>query len=541
VVIDSGARFNIVGSGYSGEGNLVSGNLWSGVSIYGENSDANEVYGNYIGTDVSGSIDLGNAYAGVYIGLGAANNIVGGSLGNHPNLISGNDWDGVKLEGSGTSGNQVSGNSIGTSVDGETALGNELDGVLIMGGASGNTIGGDGIVDGNLISGNGSSGVAIWGAGTMDNVVSGNYIGTDFDGDTALPNYLYGVFLGWATAGNEIGGDTVAERNVISSNGLDGIMIQNPGTTNNLVRGNYIGTTADGMTSLHNNGAGVVLADGAQGNTIGGSSPAYRNLISGNYGSGVRMQGSETSNNSVEGNYIGIGADGNTRLGNASYGVFIYEGANTNTIGGPTNASANVIGGNPQGVHIEGEGTDFNVVARNYIGTDHTGTLDLGQFPLGGVMIVNGASDNTVGPGNIIAFNATDGVRIYGATSTGNEVTRNRIYENGSEGIFLGSGANNGILAPTITGTSLASMSISGTACGSCTVEVFANPDTDGEGKIFLGSTTASGGGSFTLTVGGIPAPYLTATASDATDGTSEFSSVFTSTFGSLYLPLIMR
>lgn len=541
VVIDSGASSNTVGGSYAGEGNLISGNTWSGVSIYGNYSDSNYVVGNSIGTDATGGSDLGNGYVGVYIGSGAEANTVGGATANHRNVISGNDLDGVKLQGPDVANNVVQGNYIGLASDGETPLGNALDGVIIYDSALNNTVGGDEAGEGNIIAANGSCGVAIWGAGTISNTVIGNYLGTDKDGEVAHANGLHGVFIGFTATGNTVGGTTAQERNVISGNGGDGVRIENPGTINNLVQGNYIGTDVSGLSTLHNSGSGVGLRDGAQNNTIGGNSPAFRNLISGNYGSGVTMRGSETSNNMVRGNYIGIGADGNTRLGNASYGVFIFDGANTNTIGGPTSASANVIGANPQGVHIEGEGTDFNVVVRNYIGTDHTGTLDLGQFPQGGVMIVNGASDNTIGPDNVIAFNATDGVRIYGAASTGNEVTQSRIFENGSEGIFLGSGANGGILAPTITSTSLASMSISGTACGSCTVEVFANPDTDGEGKIFLGSTTTSAGGSFTLTVGGIPAPYLTATAMDSTDGTSEFSAVFTSSFGSLYLPVIMR
>jgi hypothetical protein len=205
-----------------------------------------------------------------------------------------------------------------------------------------------------------------------------------------------------------------------------------------------------------------------------------------------------------------------------------------------------VISGNSQGgVLITGTTTIHNDLRGNYIGTDQSGLNPLPNVGPG-VSIEAEAGENTVGgaspgQGNLIAYNTSDGVRISGSLTSANDVTRNRIFQNGGDGIALLSGANMGIAAPAITSTSLGTMSVEGTACGSCVVEVFANPDTDGEGKIFLGSTTATGGGSFTLIVGGIPMPYLTATATDATDGTSEFSSVFTSGFGSLYMPLIMR
>jgi len=159
-----------------------------------------------------------------------------------------------------------------------------------------------------------------------------------------------------------------------------------------------------------------------------------------------------------------------------------------------------------------------------------------------GVLILNDASDNTMGPSNIIAFNGNTGIRASGGITSGNQITRNRIYQNASNGIDLMSSANGGILAPTITGTSMGPVTITGTAssCSGCTIEVFSNPDTDGEGKTYIGSTVVVGT-SWSLSVPGIGDPYLTATVTDATDGTSEFSGVFTSTIRSVFLPLIMR
>jgi hypothetical protein len=542
VVFVEGARWNTIGGTNPGEGNLISGNDWSGISIFGDNTDSNYVFGNTIGTDVTGTSDLGNSLIGVFVGWEAANNTVGGATANHRNVISGNDQDGVKFQGTGTSHNSLMGNYIGLAADGETPLGNALDGVIIFEGASNNTIGGDAVGEGNVVAANGSCGVAIWGAGTISNTVSGNYLGTDKDGTTAHANGIHGVFIGYEAQSNTIGGTTALQRNVISGNAQDGVRIENSGTSSNTVLGNYIGTTASGLSGLHNTGSGVLLGDGAQNNTVGGDVTAERNIISGNWGIGVAIQGASTSGNTISGNYIGVNPTGTVELGNSGEGVLIDSGAHNNTIGGAASGRGNVIGGNPQGIRIDGVGTDENTVAGNFVGTDRTGMIDLGHFPQNGVIILNGAADNTIGPGNTIAYNAVDGVRVHGASTTGNRVTGNRIYQNGAKGIELMSGANGGILAPTISGTSMGPVTISGTAtsCSGCTIEVFSNPDTDGEGKTYLGSTTVAGT-SWSLSVSGIGDPYLTATVTDATDGTSEFSGVLVSTIRSLFLPLIMR
>jgi len=109
-------------------------------------------------------------------------------------------------------------------------------------------------------------------------------------------------------------------------------------------------------------------------------------------------------------------------------------------------------------------------------------------------------------------------------------------------GIDLRNGANGGIAAPVIVTTTVGSVDIVGTACPNCTVEVFENGDTDGEGETYVGDTTANASGAFTVTVSSLSDPYLTATATDAVSGTSEFSAVFTATVISpLYLPIILK
>jgi len=138
------------------------------------------------------------------------------------------------------------------------------------------------------------------------------------------------------------------------------------------------------------------------------------------------------------------------------------------------------------------------------------------------------APSNTVGgpypeDGNVIAFNSGDGVQVW--THPGNTIRRNSIYGSSGSGIYLANGGNNLLAAPTIT--HVLAGSVLGTACPGCIVEVFENGDTDGEGETYVGNTTANASGAFTVTVSSLSAPYLTATATDAVSGTSEFSAVF--------------
>jgi titin len=356
-----------------------------------------------------------------------------------------------------------------------------MDGVYIAD-CEYNTIGGASAGQGNVISGNTGNGVRVSGGGSVSNAIIGNLIGTDKDGANGIPNGSNGVQVLSSAWSTQIGGDQSGEGNLISGNTVNGVEIIDTGTYYAHLQGNLIGTDLAGMSALPNGQHGVRIASGAWFNVVGGASAGARNVISGNSQGGVLITGTSTIYNDLRGNYIGTSVTGQDPLPNIGPGVSIEAEAGENTVGGAS-----------------------------------------------------------PGYGNLIAFNTSDGVRISGSLTSANEITRNRIFQNGGDGIALLSGANMGIAAPAITSTSLATMSISGSACGSCVVEVFANPDTDGEGMIFLGSTTASAGGSFTLTVGGIPMPYLTATATDAADGTSEFSPVHTSSFGSLYLPLIMR
>jgi CSLREA domain-containing protein len=193
-------------------------NRWknSGIVISGSGATSNKVTGNFIGTDATGTEDLGNYYDGVYIYDGR-NNAIGASASGARNVISGNGNNGghgVRIVGSST-GNRVQGNFIGTDRSGTKDLGNTESGVLV--GAPGNAVGGTTAGEGNVISGNGFHGVQIYGSEATGNRVQGNFIGTDRDGAALLGNRGEGVWI-LRASNNTIGGTVAGARNVISGN-----------------------------------------------------------------------------------------------------------------------------------------------------------------------------------------------------------------------------------------------------------------------------------------------------------------------------------
>jgi hypothetical protein len=233
----------------------------------------------------------------------ASGTTIGGTTSGARNVISGNDGEGVIIDGAGTSGNTVSGNYIGIDASGTAALGNQSDGIEIQGDASNNTIGGTSAGARNVISANGDAGVEIDEDATGNSVL-GNDIGTNAAGTSALGNVSDGVEINDRAFNNTIGGTTVEARNVISGNGGAGIEFFGIATTGNMVLGNYIGTDKDGSLPLGNGSQGVIISTGASGNTIGGTSAGAGNIISGNNGAGIEIDSLGTSGISVLRNSI---------------------------------------------------------------------------------------------------------------------------------------------------------------------------------------------------------------------------------------------
>src|SRR5690606_34807938 len=117
------------------------------------------------------------------------------------------------------------------------------------------------------------------------------------------------------------------------------------GGANNSVRGNYIGTNLSGSSAIAN-ASGGIRAIGASSATIGGASAGQGNLVSGNTGNGIALD-SDVSSTIIIGNLIGTNAGGTLGIANSGIGVSL-DGTG-NTLGGTTAAERNVISGNTQG------------------------------------------------------------------------------------------------------------------------------------------------------------------------------------------------
>ena len=450
--------------------------------------------------------------------------------------------DGIRIwEGS---GHVIEGNFIGTYPTGTLDLGNGI-GIAIFRSSSNNTFGGTTPAARNVISGNGG-GIAIK-SGT-DNVIQGNYIGTDASGTTALANSSYGVSV--TASGNTVGGARLGASctgpcNVISSSFGYGVQLS---ASDNVVQGNFIGTDVTGTVALKNSLTGVDVAGTRM--TIGGSGDGEGNIISGN-GWGVNIRAGDS--HVVRGNYIGTDVTGTLDLGNTNYGIGI-AGSN-NIIGGTADGARNVISGNNgQGILLSGSGAFGNRSEGNFIGTQADGLSPLGNT-LDGVRIIGFTpKDNSIGgtgdgQGNTFAFNGRAGVFVN--NGAGHFILGNTIFSNTGLGIDLaptGVTANDAgdpdsglnllqnfpVLSSATAGSTVIDGTLNSTANTRFWIDLFSSTNCDptgnGEGQVFLGSTVvttdSSGNGGFTVTLTTIVpiGHFITATATDPGKNTSEFS-----------------
>jgi titin len=452
------------------ERNLISGNPRAGVFI--NPGSRNVIAGNFIGTNAAGTAALGNisstADAAIVIEAGTQNVI--GTDGsndafnaNERNVISGNGGNGISITQATLT--VVAGNYIGTNAAGTMALGNGSSGIAVRGASNRIGTNGDGVADAderNVISGNVGIGVWILQAGSDQNVVAGNFIGTNAAGTAGVANSS-GVFVGPGARLNRIGtnGDGVAdadERNVISGNLGSGVVLDGAGTLQNVVAGNYLGTNAAGTATLGTQQVGARIQGGAQSNQIGTNGDglgdaAERNLISGNTLQGVRITDVGTDQNVVAGNFVGTDVAGTAAVPNSgltNVAVLIFNGARFNRVGTDGNgvadaAERNVISGNNGwGVAILGTGTNNNVVSGNFVGTDVTGTVALGNGNNG--VGVGGESPGNEGPQNNRVGSNGDGVA--------DAAERNVIAASGLAGVIVGGvGTTNNLVAGNYLGT----------------------------------------------------------------------------------------
>jgi len=298
------------------------------------------------------------------------------------------------------------------------------------------------------------------------------------------------------------------------SNGSDGLVIQAGSSTvrglalhgfatairlqgngSNFIQGNFIGTDLTGMNAFGNSGNGIYID--SPNNVIGGTAPGTGNVISANRGNGIVIATTNATGNLIQGNLIGVAIDKTTSLSNNLNGVLLTDQSSRSTIGGTATGAENLIAFNGRnGITLAASGGDRNALLGNVLKANAGLGIDLGDDGV----TPNDATDADAGPNDLQNFPVlTDAKSIEGIT--------------------------------TITGQ------LTGSANTTFRVEFFLNDSTNasgyGEGELLLGSslvTTADNGiGSFStqFSVAATFTQFVTATATDPLNNSSEFSRAF--------------
>ncbi len=484
-------------SGCSGKRNVIAANANHGVYI--SNGNGNRIAGNYIGVTTTGTstfVPFGgsspNGENGVFVDAISTGNIIGGIGSSFApggglitvaagNLISGNTLSGINIQGA---GNTVIANMIGTNAAGTSTLGNQGSGIFV--GGDDTVIGGTGL-RGNLISGNGSSGISVdtdTGGDPFRLSILNNRIGVNATADAPLGNGNHGMLL-W-------GGDHEINDNIIGGNSAHGISDTSNGS---IMLGNYIGTNENGE-NLGNSGVGLIMSEGNQ--TIGGVGAG--NVIGFN-AAGI-VGGGSSYNNHLYANYIGTNPAGDD-LGNLGDGINIvgpeYEVGLTNA---RTLGLANTIGFNGgHGIVDTGFATS---IQGNYVGTDASGA-DLGNAGAGihaetiagpdaGIGATLATLDaNVNGAGNIVGYNL-QGIVVDNTSDL--PVRGNQLIGNDGPGLDLeGDGPTaNDLLDPDTGANERQNTPVFNTA------QTFFNPGT-GELQVRFGVSSAVANAAYPLTV----------------------------------------
>jgi parallel beta-helix repeat protein len=441
------------------------------------NGSDNRVQGNFIGTNGTATEARPNKFG---VAINGPNSLVGGTGTGARNVISGNLQDGVGTYGDASTGTRIQGNYIGTNRTGITALANKI-GVALRGVGS-NVVGGDVAGARNVISGNGADEITsngIYLSSSPNNVIQGNYIGTNAAGNGAVPN---GRGINGGGENTVIGGTSAARRNVISGNLREGIDLFNSGGT--VIQGNYIGRNAANNGNL-GNGDGIVML--STNTTIGGSASGTANLITANTDTGITVL---AGNNTIRGNVI---------TGNGDIGVLLGVGPAHPENAGPNTIAGNVIVGNADhGVMVLTAGVGQQITANQILGNG-----GLGINLSGGTQDSFGVTSNDTGDGD----GGANRLQNYPVLSSA--------------------------LRSNSTGVTAVSASLNSVASTEFRVELYfavADSSGHGEAQVLLSSknitTNASGDGNFSFALGGLsPGQVLTALAiRTGTGDTSEFS-----------------
>ena len=399
--------------------NTLTGSLGRAVRL---ETDSITVAGNYFNTDGTASLG-GDDTIGVILADSAISTI-GGAAGADRNLFGG--VNGVRVDNG--SGNTIRGNYFGVTSGGSAALsGLSGSGYAIDFCAYGCTSSHSNYILGNVITGF-YAGISLAAPAAL-NDIKGNFIGIGVDGTTKLPN-SYGIYLSGSDS-NTLGGTTSADRNVISGNTHNMYFINSSTETpdSNVIQGNYIGTTADGLgrTTAFGDSTrdieGIDIESGA-GNLIGGTLPGSGNVVSGN-GYGI-IVGSEATGTIIRGNLIGVDATGNAGL--RQIHNIKLNGTSAN-IGDSTTPGNNVISGADVGVYLTG--STGSTIYGNRIGVGAFGMAHVGN---GWGIVLSGTSSSTIAR-NWIGFNNYDGLMLYPAATVNALSTHNCFTSDTSYGV----------------------------------------------------------------------------------------------------------
>ena len=450
VYVSAASARNFIGlNGSSASGvvtNVISGNQGSGIVLAG--SSANTVVANRIGTNAAGTSAIANRGDGIWITQRSRGNEIGGTAfvdtvtgqANNPtgskgtvtpvfvvpplgNLISGNRGNGVMID-TGSRGNALNGNFIGTTASGDGALGNAGNGVWIDR-APGNSLVGckfvnDPFVYYNVISGNGQNGLRVT---SSDNVtVQGNFFGVGANNTAIVKNRLDGIMVDGTSVNTQVGG-VIPLGNVSAGNGRNGIEVT--GKSRGFVTFNTFGGLLAFKGAAPNGNDGLLIT------STGGNNLVRTNVFSGNIRNGIELAGN-ASGVTIDPNIVGLNTKGDGVLPNGGDGLLIDGTAHGNIIGGTLRSviPQNTFSGNMgYGVVITGRAHN-NSVFRSFIGTQILGVKALGNKK-GGVLIAGHAYGNLIGqkthgPANLISGNTGIGVTLSSGT-LGNSVINNYI------------------------------------------------------------------------------------------------------------------
>ncbi len=422
--------------------NVISGNQGNGITL----GSLNTVQDNRIGTNPAGTAGIPNRDNGIRIvGRSYANEIGGTAFvdsatgqANNPtgskgtvtpvfvvpplgNLISSNGFNGVLID-DGAGHNQLNGNFIGTTANGDASLGNGANGVWIDS-ANYNSLVGCKFVNNpfvyyNVISGNKQNGLRVTNA--KGTVVQGNFFGTGANNSAIVRNRLDGILVEGSSTDTQVGG-VIPLGNVSAGNGRNGIEVT--GTASGFTTFNTFG----GLLAFK--GAAPNGRDGLLITATGGNNLVRTNVFSGNRRNGIEL-GGNASGVTVDPDIAGLTTKGNAVLPNGGDGLRIDGTAHGNVIGGSLRSviPQDTFSGNAgYGVAISA-GAHDNQVFTSFIGTELLGVSALGNQK-GGVLLTGHAHANVIGainlrPANLISGNTGIGVLLRAGT------TRNLVINN---------------------------------------------------------------------------------------------------------------